>query len=65
LEYYLTNPYPITNPEKVEINAIFEELYTIDILGLDKASTGKDKVDSNEYFVRLKEILENDGISLG
>lgn len=63
LERYLENPYPITNPEKVEINEIFEELYTIDILGLDKASTGAEKVDSNDYFLRLKEILYNDGIS--
>ena len=61
LEEYMNSPFPITRPEKVEINSIFEELYTIDILGLDKASTGAEKVDSNDYFIRLKEILYNDG----
>ena len=54
---YLKDPYPITRPEKVEMNEIFEELYTIDILGLEKASIGAEKIDSNEYFLRLKQLI--------
>lgn len=61
LEVYLKDPYPITRPEKVEINEIFEELYTIDILGLEKASIGAEKIDSNEYYLRLKQLISNSG----
>lgn len=57
LEVYLKDPYPITCPGKVEMNEIFEELYTIDILGLEKASIGAEKIDSNEYYLRLKQII--------